>query len=265
MHEKHTTGRPGYALSNEEAYHWSRALSAFNRQLYRVPHGDEAAALLTTAAMVGIVTFQHIEATKPEEAWPLAPPSSSDLAWLRMTDGKKEVFKLTQRGTADPSPLLEKLTALYLNTDWQRASSPYQRPGEADASALLLIFALYDIDPATKADDTDDPLRWASARLAQLLAQDTPPRQVVTSFLLVISAMRPDFRRMLHEKDPRALLLLAWWYTKTSQLETWWLDRRSKLEGAAICMYLAREYPHDQDMQKLLEHPRSVFGLGAAR
>ena len=71
--------------------------------------------------------------------------------------------------------------------------------------------------------------------------------------------MRPDYKQMLIDKEPRALLLLAWWFAQVSKLDLWWLTRRSFLEGQAICVYLERHYPNDGDVERLLEYPRSLF------
>ncbi len=95
MHDHHLSTVSNTKLSTTEAYHWYQATSTFNKQLSRPPQVEEQAALLTTAALLGTIAFCHIEARTSEEAWPLKPPSSSDLDWLRMSDGKKEVWKLT--------------------------------------------------------------------------------------------------------------------------------------------------------------------------
>ena len=257
MHDRHVSLDPNKNPSAEECYHWSRALSGFNKQLCRIPQGDEQSALLTTAAMLGMLTYYHIEASTPEEAWPLAPPSPSDLAWLKMSDGKKEVFKLTQKSNAEPTPLFNKLSTLYTK-DLLKAPST-SRPNKVEACVPSHIFRIYDFDPGKNADDNEDPLKWAAGRLAQALATDGAPHTVIMGFLLLISAMRPDFKQLLMDKEPRALLLLAWWFAKVNQLDLWWLSRRSLLEGQAICMYLERHYPCDVDMHKLLEYPKAVF------
>ena len=216
-----------------------------------------------TAAMIGILTISSFDATTPEEAWPLAPPSESDLAWLKMSDGKKEVFKLTQQADIEPTPLFRRLAALYTNSYQPNPTTPL--PKSVKASLPDEMYHLYNISPSTKADETDDPLQWASARLAQVIGSDNADPVVVIGFLMLISAMRPDFKQLLLNKEPRALLLLAWWYAKTSQLGLWWLERRSRLEGQAICIYLDQRYPDDEDMQALLQYPKRCFERMAGR
>ncbi len=261
-HDRHLSSDPRKDPSAQECYHWSRALSAFNKQLYRIPQGDEPAALLTTAAILGVLTCYHTEATTPEEAWPLAPSSSSDLTWLKMSDGKKEVFKLTQKSDAEPTPLFLRLTTFYTN-ELGPGQSP-SRPTKLEASLPPMIFRLYEFDPSRDADDSEDPLKWAASRLAQILATNAAPSSVVVGFVMLISAMRPDFKELLIQKEPRALLLLAWFFAQVNQLDLWWLSRRSLLEGQAICLYLEKMYPNDEDMLNLLEYPKGVFAAQRA-
>jgi hypothetical protein len=96
MHDRYLFAGSNTKLSTIEAYHWYQAPCSFNKQLSRPLQMERRAALLTTAALLGTITFCHIEAMTPEEAWPLKLPSSSDLDWLRMSDGKEEVWKLSQ-------------------------------------------------------------------------------------------------------------------------------------------------------------------------
>ena len=263
-HDRYLSLDPNLTPSTEESYHWSRALSSFNKQLSQPPRGDEASALLTTAAMLGVLTFYHMEATTPEEAWPLSPPTQSDLTWLKMSNGKKEVFKLTQQSKFEPTPLFRQLSEVY-TTGLLPTSSDF-RPSKADACTPPELSRLYNLSEATpNTDESCDPLQWAAGRLALVLAADGAPHAVVLGFVLLISAMRPDFKQLLEHKDPRALLLLAWWYAKINQTGLWWLSRRSHLEGMAICLYLERQYPYDKDIQALVEYPKSVFEAASGK
>jgi hypothetical protein len=285
MHDRYLSANPNKQPSRTEAYHWSRALSAFNKQLCRVPQGEEQTALLTTASLLGLLTFSQIEANTPEEAWPLAPPSGSDLTWLKMSDGKKEVFKLTQRSTAEASPLFKKLSYIYTEPLLPVSTASRERAVEGDVPAE--IYSIYDLDPnSTSLADNTNPnpasptaaLKWAVSHLTQILSPSTPSTTILFAFLYMISAMRPDFKFLLETKEPRALVLLAWWYAKVSSLGLWWVERRVRLEGLAICLYLERRFREGErgggeeeiegegmgGMRRLLEWPRAVFeGAGS--
>lgn len=80
-------------------------------------------------------------------------------------------------------------------------------------------------------------------------------------FLSFISNLRPGYKKLLELKDPRALLFLAWWNVKVSQVEEcWWTWRRAVLEGRAICRYLegwAKEM--GKGVEELVECPSKAF------
>jgi hypothetical protein len=65
--------------------------------------------------------------------------------------------------------------------------------------------------------------------------------------------IRGNYRNLLLEKDPRALLILGYWFAILCKLNQWWIDDRAKLECRSICMYL--EHNDDHRIVGLLEFP----------
>ena len=84
------------SLFADICYHWSHGVSLFNRKLSSPIEDEDRDPLWSTAALCGIIACAAVEATGPEDAWPLKPPDDSDLDWLRMNEGKGAVFKLTK-------------------------------------------------------------------------------------------------------------------------------------------------------------------------
>lgn len=103
---------------------------------------------------------------------------------------------------------------------------------------------------------------YHAAAFALVHALNLPAGQLtVISFLAFGTFMRPDFTRLLEEKDPRAILLMAMWYAKVRASDIWWMSRRARLEGQAICLYLERFYPDDAAIQGILEWPKVMLDL----
>jgi hypothetical protein len=96
MHDRHLSTEANTALSPTEAFHWYQGIALFSNKLAGPIHPSERDALWATSAFLGTTAFYYIEAKTPEEAWPLKPPSSLDLNWLRMSAGKEEIWKITQ-------------------------------------------------------------------------------------------------------------------------------------------------------------------------
>lgn len=65
-----------------------------------------------------------------------------------------------------------------------------------------------------------------------------------------------QFHTLLVEKEPRALLILAYWLALMSRIPQWWIVGRSRHECAAICAFL-RSHP-DPRLRALLEVPERI-------
>jgi len=87
-------------------------------------------------------------------------------------------------------------------------------------------------------------------------------QSTIGRFLAFVSYMRPAFQRLLEQKDPRALLLLAYWYAKVCH-SLWWIARRAMLECQATCLYLERYHAGETAIQELLQFPKMQCGLVA--
>ena len=255
MHDRHLLPTPMTRLSAAEAYHWQHAITLFNAKLSsgRID-ASEGDAVWATAVLIGIVTLCHIEATTVEETWPVAAPSSLDLNWLRMSDGKKEIWNLAG---------LEK-TGSVLQPGGLLGSTP-QLPSQSSSqdfrslpTELLHLLALNSI--CSSPTPTSNPYYAATSALAQCLRIDRG-KPIIVCFLTFITNLQRVFKKLLELKDPRALLILAWLYAEVSQVEEcWWTRRRAVLEGRAICRYLdgwAKEM--GKGVEALVECPRKTL------
>jgi hypothetical protein len=245
IHDRWLFAAPDPRQSTTEAFHLHRSVALFSSKMSGPIQPWERAALWATAALLAVITFCYVEARTPEDAWPLKPPSPSDLDWLRMSDGKKEIWKLTQPSKADsvlqaidPPHTNELLVPLLTNPE------PPAVPSE--------FIELYGLDTTVTSDN--QPYYAAASSLARSLKTDCKIT-VIMNFLSFISDMRIDYKRLLEQKDPRALLLLAWWYGTICQYPHWWIWRRAAIECQAICMYLERYYRHETSIQTLLRYP----------
>lgn len=250
MHDRYLSAASNTKQSRTEAFHLSQGAALFNSKLSKPIQPSERAALWATAALLGTITFGHIEAKTPEEAWPLKPPSSSDLEWLRMSNGKKEIWKITQPLTAE-SVFQAQAPA---NTDDSLPPSSTVPELETLPPGFIKLYGL-------EAMSTPDhnPYHTAASALAHALKIDSN-YSAIMSFLSFISNMPPDYKQLLERKDPLALLLLACWYAKVCQSRHWWIWRRAALECQAICMYLERFHRHETDIQQLVQLPRIMYG-----
>ncbi len=80
-------------------------------------------------------------------------------------------------------------------------------------------------------------------------------------FFAFFSQIDPALDQLLADKDPGALLLLAYWYAKVIPFEGWFLGKRALIECRAICIYLERYHGDLPNLQDALAFPKAVCGM----
>jgi hypothetical protein len=255
MHHRHATAANPWATQpgEKESFHNFHGTGLFSTILRHPISDEDRDPLWSAAAILGCLTIASISATRAEEAWPLKPPSEEDLDWLRMSDGKKEVWRLVD-------PLREdSVWRDALDYNAHKDPEPYgHRVPELDLLYPWLT-KIYDFDP-NSTENAKDPYHTAASILTRLLQIDCN-HSTIMYFLSFVGHMTAAFRNLLHQKDPRALLLLSWWFGKMCQYNVWWQSRRMVLEGQAICLYLEKECADQEEILPLLVYPKMMTGL----
>ncbi|KAH7342456.1 hypothetical protein BKA65DRAFT_457440 [Rhexocercosporidium sp. MPI-PUGE-AT-0058] len=244
---------PTATLSTATAFHWSQSVSLLKNKLSLPIRPEDRDPLWATAMCLGIISFFYIEATTPEEAWPLKPPCSTDLSWMAMFDGKSDVEIATE---ATATTTVSLFNAPFPN------KMKIAMATKAGLDTLPPEFiSLYDLNATSTVPN--NPYIPAVRSLAKVLhLNDTLP--IILHFLSFVRSMNPAFKELLKEKDSRALLVLAFWFAKLGGTGHWWLVPRAVVEGKAICMFLERECRREMDVDVvvLLGYLRVVFGEG---
>lgn len=243
IHDRHLSAPLTSRQTTTEMYHLSQAAALFNEGLSSNVKSSDRDALWITAAMLGIIAFSWIDATNPEEAWPISDTKPNNLEWIKMSELKPAVWHLT-------NPLRPDSPFHVLQKDYESLA---HGPGDGRIENVPCAFLeLYNLNSSSNAEN--NPYYAAVLGLATLLQLECD-RSNVFRFLSFISRLGDEFKKLLILKDPRALLLLAYWYAKVCR-SGWWLVRRAILEGQAICLYLERNYPDAKDIQQLLQFPK---------
>lgn len=248
VHDRYLNPQSTVNQNAIETYHLGKALVLFNEKLSGGIKPGEGDAVWATAALLGLVSFAMIDATKPEEAWPLAPPSHTDLEWLAMSDGKKAIWDIA-------NPLRRQSVFHKLSGDFERDYFAALKPKPSDGILLADFAHLCNLD-----DPSDNnPYYEAVHNLIPLLDLECNSSTMMR-FISFIGHMNPRFKLLLERKDPRAMLLLAYWYSKVCKSQ-WWVSRRASLECQAICIYLERHHDDIPNVHELLRFPKIRCGL----
>lgn len=252
IHDRYLSVSPSLLHTTTEPYHLFRAAALFNRKLSAPVQPRDRDALWTTALLLGAATLSSIEASNPEDAWPLKHPEPSDLEWLGMSEKKTIIWNLTN--PRRPDSVFHVLANEY-KTCYPLFSATKARSGIEGIPSVFI--QLYGLDNCSATNNS--PYYNAVQALAPLLSIECDQSNVGI-FLRFISHVQPEFKELLEKKDPRALLALAYWYAKVSG-SVWWIERRAILECQAICMYLERYHAGESTIQELLWFPKMRCGL----
>ena len=249
IHDRYLSESPTSRHTITEVYHWSQAAALFNQKLSAPVQSFDCDALWVTAVLLCSTIFSSVDASSPEEAWPLKPSEPSDLEWMRMICGKMVIWNLT-----NPSRPDGLFNALAVNHECWGPSSTDELEGISPA-----FVQLYGLENPSTA--YNNPYHTAVHALAPLLHIECN-QTTVPKFVQFICDLQPNFKDLLEQKDPRALLLMAYWYAKMCQ-SIWWAVRRARLECQAICLYLERYYLYETAIQEMLYFPKMRCGLAA--
>ncbi|KAF2703130.1 hypothetical protein K504DRAFT_508307 [Pleomassaria siparia CBS 279.74] len=227
LHDAHLcTHSPALAATytHNALQHWNTATKLFNHVLSNPIIPTARDAIWTTGALIGAVVFAYVESPDVSTAWPLKPPDPNDLDWLKLSEGKKAIWKV-----ADPLRPDSIFHNIYQEQGFAAVPTWIE---ENDLSRIPPdILAIFDI--GAQSTLTNNVYHLPVLILARL-DDMTPTHEDILNFLYFMGYMTAGFRHLLQSKDPRALLLLAWWFETLKDGDIWWLKKRSKVGGESI-------------------------------
>jgi hypothetical protein len=156
-----------------------------------------------------------------------------------MTEGKLAVWKLTD--PLRPDSLFRGMVGEY--------ALMYGHPMRVDINKVPPVLARLCRPGPTSFPETN-PYLTAVQTLVPVLDQRAG-QQSRTQILFFTSQMKRPFKRLLHARDPVALLLLSLWYSKAREV-VWWLRFRASFECQSISIYLRQYHPVQREILDLL-------------
>jgi hypothetical protein len=219
---------PGHTLRTQtETCHSSQGILLFNQKLSRPIELSDRDPLWATAALLGMMATASLDANTPEDAWPLRPSTPSDLKWFELNEAKKTIWDLTN--PLRPGGIFSTMANEY--GQFHIELPPFGVEGVPPALAEVC-------DMNASCNKESNPYFVAAHILARLR------RRPGSSFAEIqkisfLSQSQSSFRNLLWGKDPVALLLLTLWYELAGPV-LWWVEKRARLEGRAIHLYLER-------------------------
>lgn len=237
MHDAHLApagpaSTSALSLRRASLTHWSTATTLFVSLLSRPIPPSYRDAIWATGALQGTASMAYLESTSPYDAWPLKPSDPNDLTWLKLSEGKRAIWNIAQPWRDDSIfHALGKAMNHWEQPTWITAPDLASLPPR--------LTRLFDIDENTRAEDNV----YLNSLLCLRHTACLPlTRDHVMRFIVFLLYMSSAFRARLEEKDPRAMVLLLWWFRQLAMGddEVWWMTQRARVEGRAIEIWLER-------------------------
>ncbi|KAK5454065.1 hypothetical protein LTS15_006065 [Exophiala xenobiotica] len=244
--------------------HWSLGATLLNEAISQPIcrlSSSTRDAMWACAGLLGCLAFSIVDADSVEEAWPLKPPDSNDLRWLGFCEGKSAIFKISDPLRDDSMfvPVRDQM-AYFMSF---KSDLPLSELRKTLPDELIELCSL-DLHPrsiTTPAAVSKSPYLVPMSMLAQLMPQECK-QDNHPLFLGFFRTLQPRFKDLFIQKDPGALLLLLFWYSKVLAFDAWWLQKRASLEYRAIARYLIEAHSHDERVTKLVELVQRSCGIG---
>lgn len=255
VHDKHLINTRDANLENAISYHWAEGASLLNQKLCHGFAPSERDALWACAGMLACLGFASYTARTPAEAWPLKLEEPSDLDWLKMCLGKKEIWKLADPTRSDS--LFSPATANFGRMSYVPPLLVPRATDMEDGTDMDRLARFCDIDTAIGPQENN--FYYGALAVLTMLRPIRCDASSMMQFLSFFGCMHPSFGSLLQAKDPAAMLLLAFWYAKVSHYKQWWLWPRANGECQSICMFLSWHHASDERVGRLVRDVRHIY------
>jgi len=229
--------------------HWSRGASLLNHAISQPVNTlarSTRDAMWACAGLLGCLAFSIVDAECVEQSWPLKANGQQELDWLNMCAGKTIIFKVSDPLRDDSLFLPARQEMAHFMSFRSDLSVPELHAMKTLPGELIELCEAMD---AKLSNDLSADTCCCRAPLS-LLAQLMPLECNQDSYVLFLGFFRTlgaEFKDLLVRKDPTALLLLMFWYSKARRFDTWWLRKRANLEYRAIMRYLVERHRQGDD------------------
>lgn len=239
MHDAHLANPFVTASSTKSSRaaleHWNTASKLFNEVLSRPIPPAYRDAIWATGVFLGAASFWSIGSAEPHDVWPLKSEEPDDLAWLRIGEGKKHLWRLAQPLRSDSifCGLVKDHSCLSV-PEWTAIESATE-PGSQLFARVMKVFGM---GALSGGDDSvyHHPVLALSKCPNVKLTQEN-----ALKFLYIMAVITPEFLELLEVKDIRAIFIMGWWYALLKTGDLWWMSRRARIEGQAIRIWLRRQ------------------------
>lgn len=250
IHDRYINDPVSSKITAFEIHHWNRAMAMFKQKLDMPVTSADKDPIWATCALLKGICLAHYDATCPEEAWPLNSAGPSPFDWIGLQDGLHAVWQLIY--PLEPDSAFNDLA----KQTFQCLALP-RSSVKGSGSVPPLMAELFHLGDSS--DDLNNPYYRAVHIISSLMEIDCN-EDTIFQFFSFSGELHLGLRHLLFVKEPRALLLLAYWYAMVCGA-MWHIRRRATIECQSICTYLERYHAGNATLQQLLRFPETKCGL----
>jgi hypothetical protein len=214
--------------------HWNTGSKLFNQILSKPISPHQRDAIWATGVIIGATSFWFVNSTKVEEVWPLKPSEADDLAWLRLGEGKKSLWRLCDPTRSD------SIFSTLMKNKGPHCPSAHAWINTYDTTMHIPshIQRLFDI---TSTSTIENNVYYLPLFILSRIQHLRLTHENVLNFLYFAGFLTPELLRLFEIKEPRAVFILGWWFKIIEDGELWWMASRAKIEGRAVRIWLQKE------------------------
>lgn len=216
------------------AYHWHQEMTLSQQDLTSTgPHGKgDIDALISTFMLLSIHHYT-IHDQNPQGSWVFSSGSNGKpydffAGWLFDCGGFNQVW-----GKFGGCPHNSVWLPVVRKSDDHLGTFSDVTPGTRGILASFVELCGLDETSTPENNPFHRPLRMLSALLRLEISS-----AVFTKVVAFVSVITGRFRELLLGRDPRALLILAYWLALMCRMDQWWVQDRMRHECQAVCIYL---------------------------
>ncbi|KIX06667.1 uncharacterized protein Z518_04643 [Rhinocladiella mackenziei CBS 650.93] len=236
-----------------DAYHWQKALRLFRNEIASGANKQNMDALLSTIMLICVHQFMLADPMPdPSKSFVYAPSEKRDeyMKWLTIQHG---------------------FQALWLElgeTLWESIWSPVLRDSDLKPVAPLFLdvpegdeeHALFlELCEVTKETSREENPFYTPLEYLLFLRLLRPSMNIFNKLITFVGVIDDRFYNLLRIREKRALIILAHWLARMSEIQQWWISGRSRTECIAIITFLM--YDQDERIRRLLAYPAKSVGL----
>lgn len=229
-----------------ESYHWQKAIQKYTKEVSSGLTKENMDPLYSACLLLTIHGFR-LEEFSPRSSFVFSN-NPEDLNWLRLQGGLRYLLERTQQWMPD-----SMWWAFFMQSRYETVNYEDDRPGRVDLDPGFADLCRIDETATVE----NNPYLWPLRMLTNLLTLEST-KENHRKYYNWMGRLETEYYDCLLQKDPPALILLAWWLALMSVVEEWWIETRIRSECTAICMKL--EDSQDPLVLRMLEYPAQSCG-----